>query len=481
MAGLMACLLAVPAMAAEPQPAPMDPALAAFYKQQETDNIELALSYLTKNPEEARRRFSAEFLAQAQQALESGQLDKIANGQGPTIVVGKNKQVVMLQSDYNRLAELGAAVGARQNRGNLLQQYKLAYGLAPAHVQQLFPEPPTLWNVETARLMELVDFILADIRDISTVHYLPGVLLPPSQAMCEAEKGYEDGTDQDAGSCAGYAVGGIMRNVSFPLRDDLTCVKNQGQRGTCVAFGSTAAIETGVHVMNGNKVNLSEQHAYWYGETTVGVNGRYTYGLTTSDYVDELESSGYQLPREKIWNYNPSWNIGAFSGNSYPNSCVGYFGEKCTDFAFQADELLVAGPVPFFLWPDPMPNAAAFGVAQAVSIGTDAAGLNFAKSVLDSEIPLVVAIDVTPSFRNPDANGYVTFLANEVVSGGHAVHVAGWIENADLPAGAPSGSGGGYFVLKNSWGESVSDCGYYYVPFDFLLTYGRSLTSVEVD
>ncbi len=120
-------------------------------------------------------------------------------------------------------------------------------------------------------------------------------------------------------------------------------------------------------------------------------------------------------------------------------------------------------------------------MSQAVSIGTDAAGLNFAKSVLDSEIPLVVAIDTTPNFINPDANGYVAYNANETVLGGHAVHVAGWIDNADLPAGAPSGSGGGYFVLKNSWGESVSDCGYYYVPFDFLLTYGRSLTSVEVD
>lgn len=246
-AGLMSCLLAAPAMAAEPQPAPMDPALAAFYKQQETDNIKLALSYLTKNPEEARRRFSAEFLAQAQQALESGQLDEIANGQGPTIVIGKNKQVVMLQSDYTRLAELGAAVGAKQNRGNLLQQYKLAYGLAPTHIQQKFPEPPTLLLVETARLVELVDFILAAIGDISTTHIL-GIILPPTQATCEAENGYEDGTDQDAGSCAGYAISGIMRNVSFPLRDDLTCVKNQGRRGTCVAFGSTAAIETGVHL-----------------------------------------------------------------------------------------------------------------------------------------------------------------------------------------------------------------------------------------
>jgi C1A family cysteine protease len=100
---------------------------------------------------------------------------------------------------------------------------------------------------------------------------------------------------------------------------------------------------------------------------------------------------------------------------------------------------------------------------------------------LDGEIGLVVAVDVTASFRAPNADGYVTYTPNEGVLGGHAMHVAGWVPNADLPALAPTGSGGGYFVLKNSWGEPAGDCGYYYVPYDYLLDYGRSLTTVEVN
>ena len=171
----------------------------------------------------------------------------------------------------------------------------------------------------------------------------------------------------------------------------------------------------------------------------------------------------------------------AKSGNTYPDSCVGYT-ETCTDFAFQAEEavIYVLG-FPVVYHENPAPNAGAWGVALALEIGVDAAALDWAQFALDNEVSFAVAVDVTASFRSPDANGYVTYVANETVTGGHAMHVAGWVANADLPAGAPSGSGGGYFVLKNSWGEIAGDCGYYYVPYDYLLNYGRSLTTVSVN
>jgi hypothetical protein len=302
-----------------------------------------------------------------------------------------------------------------------------------------------------------------------------GVTSPPSAATCALEKGYEDGTDGENGTCPSYAANGIMRTVDFPLKNDLTCVRDQGRRGTCVAFGSTAAIESAVHVSNGNKVNLSEQHAYWYGETTVGFNARYTYGLNTADYLQELDASGYELPREKIWNYNPSLQRDDPSGNIYPDSCDGYSGEECTDYAFQSDEVIVGGVATH---PNPMPNAAAFGLSEATEIGTSAGNLDFGKLLLESDIPLVVAVDVTNSFISPDADGYVSYVAGEASRGGHAMEVAGWVENADLPSAAPDGSGGGYFVLKNSWGEDAGDCGYFYVPFNYLLEYARSLTAV---
>ena len=463
----------------------LDRRLIAYYKQLEKDNIRTALKYLHQNSEEAQRRFAPQFLHQVAQALESDELEKLANLEGPTVQVGDD-QVVTLQSDYIRLAELGASIRARNSRENLIQQYWQAYMLAPYEIQVQFLHPTKLLDLNLIAVKKELNLIILELNTSTVTRYLARVNRPPTQATCEAEIGYEDGTDQDFGTCGSYATNGIMRNIAFPLRDDLTCVRNQGCRGTCVAFGSTAAIETGVHVMNGNKVTLSEQHAYWYGETTVGFDGRYTYGLNTFDFLENLENTGYELPEEKIWDYNPSSRIvpKIWNEDTYPNSCDEYSGGECTDFAFQGDEIEVDngfGGVVAYIHPNPTPNAGSFGVNQAIEIGTSANDLTYAQVLLHAEVPLVVSIDVTPNFNNPDANGYVTYNPVEPVLGGHAMHVAGWVCNADLPAGAPPGSGGGYFVLKNSWGDFVSDCGYYYVPYNFLLIHGRSLISVVIN
>ena len=40
----------------------------------------------------------------------------------------------------------------------------------------------------------------------------------------------------------------------------------------------------------------------------------------------------------------------------------------------------------------------------------------------------------------------------------------------------PSGAGGGYFVIKNSWGACYGDAGYAYMPASYL-----KATAVAVD
>jgi hypothetical protein len=35
-------------------------------------------------------------------------------------------------------------------------------------------------------------------------------------------------------------------------------------------------------------------------------------------------------------------------------------------------------------------------------------------------------------------------------------------------ASATPGSGGGYFIIKNSWGAAYGDAGYLYMPVDYL-------------
>jgi hypothetical protein len=473
--GALAMILpTVAAAVAAPSPAAAAPPDDGMVR--ELDNLRRAVDHLKVNPAGSGRRFSAALLQKAEGALKAGSMATFAGSDGPVVTVGGQR--IALQPDDVRLSELGASLRAREDRQNLERLYRMVFARLRPGARAALPPPDTFAQKDLAAMqVDIGQLAVAASADLPGWHPIL-INLPPSAATCQAELGYENGTDATASTCASYATNGIMRNIAFPLRDDLTCMRNQGRRGTCVAFGATAAMETGVHVLNGNKVNLSEQHAYWYGETTVGFSGRYTYGLNTADYLAAVASDGYQVPKEKIWNYNPSTSMQALSGNVYPDSCVGYTGEECSDYAFQSVEVPWFGGT--FLYPNPMPNAGAFAIDAAVALGTDAVGLNLAKSLLDWEVPLVVAIDVTANFLAPNADGYVTYAPGEASVGGHALHIAGWVPNAELPAGAPAGSGGGYFVAKNSWGGGPGDCGYYYVPADFIEEYGRSLTSVTV-
>jgi C1A family cysteine protease len=62
--------------------------------------------------------------------------------------------------------------------------------------------------------------------------------------------------------------------------------------------------------------------------------------------------------------------------------------------------------------------------------------------------------------------------------GGHAVLVNGLVDNTQLPAGAPPGSGGGYLIIKNSWSNCYGDAGYAYLPYDWVKAYALAVEVV---
>jgi hypothetical protein len=83
---------------------------------------------------------------------------------------------------------------------------------------------------------------------------------------------------------------------------------------------------------------------------------------------------------------------------------------------------------------------------------------DIAKAVkaLDEGRPVYIGMAVTSSMGNCDPvidpNSYPT-------GGGHAVSISGYELNSNVP-------GGGYFILKNSWGKGCGDEGYQYMPFN---------------
>lgn len=86
------------------------------------------------------------------------------------------------------------------------------------------------------------------------------------------------------------------------------------------------------------------------------------------------------------------------------------------------------------------------------------------KNAILSGFPFVFGFYVYPSFESSYVarTGVVSLpKENETCIGGHAVAAIGFDDNFKE-------SGKGYFIVKNSWGESWGDRGYFYMPYEYI-------------
>jgi hypothetical protein len=85
-----------------------------------------------------------------------------------------------------------------------------------------------------------------------------------------------------------------------------------------------------------------------------------------------------------------------------------------------------------------------------------------AVAALDAGRPVYIGMSVTSSMGRCDA---VLDPNSSLTGGGHAVSVSGYGLDESIP-------GGGYFILKNSWGKNCGDSGYQYMPFNYCMGQG---------
>jgi hypothetical protein len=358
------------------------------------------------------------------------------------------------------------------------------------------PTPASLQGASLTDIASALTSLASEGNLTAVLNNLPVPSVPPSTADCAGETGtypqqasYGDQTGNSA-SCVPTGLFAMLTNSEFPLRQYLTCVKNQGNRETCHTFAGISAAEMMVSQTFGVKANFSEEDfmEHYRFEPTWSPGYMHETGDAYEELTDAINNH-YSFAYEDNWLYNPSYGR-SFVDAVYVNSCtnippVGPHEPGCSDSAPQAPGSCFSIP---FLFPGiylPLCDIHDAGVAESPYKPTALSyfwnpnnlGLSIDYMILSVAFNegVVLGFNVTDAFGNAsNTGGYVVYNANDVQksNGGHYVHVVGITGPSNLPAGAPAPVGGGYFIIKNSWDNCFGDGGYLYLDFAYVQAVG---------
>jgi len=222
------------------------------------------------------------------------------------------------------------------------------------------------------------------------------------------------------------------------LKEILSPIRNQQNRGTCVSFATMAAVEA---AFCRGKVDLSEQFQYWSIKQDDGMPDSDGSWVNVS-FEKSLMARG--ACKETTWPYNPN-----------PTNDPGQ------------------GPPPDGAIEEAAKNKPSHVKEIEVTIES-------LKAVLCNKKVVAFGVPVFDSwFRNPEVKrtGKINMpIPGEASIGGHAMALVGYKDDGNAP-------GGGVFILRNSWGtEWAGECsygpGYGTIPYAYILKYGRDMWTV---
>jgi C1A family cysteine protease len=218
-----------------------------------------------------------------------------------------------------------------------------------------------------------------------------------------------------------------LRNYCSPIED-------QGNIGSCTGNAIAGQIEL-IDRKGGKQLDVSRLFIY-YEERVLEGSVRYDAGAYIRDGIKVCYTKG--APLETLWPYATNKFATKPPTAAYTDALkrkvTGY--QKCTNFA---------------------------AVKNALAAGN----------------PVVIGFSVYDSFEGAwgdiphgqTGSGMMPFpnTATETLLGGHAVCIVGYDDTMPV-----AGKANGRFIVRNSWGTSWGDNGYFYMPYDVIKTASMS-------